>query len=58
MLAYLLDMVHEDLNRASPLKGPLLIERDHIGEEVKEEWAAESWAHHLQTSKSVVVDVF
>ena len=51
-------MVHEDLNRAAITKGPQAQERDYIGADVREDWAAESWAHHLKTNKSIIVDIF
>ncbi|CAD8076900.1 unnamed protein product [Paramecium sonneborni] len=55
LLSYLLDMIHEDLNRCK--KKESITEKDYIGEP-KEEWAAESWGEHLKINKSIVVDLF
>ncbi|CAD8054638.1 unnamed protein product [Paramecium sonneborni] len=55
LLSYLLDMIHEDLNRCK--KKELIKEKDYIGQP-KEEWAAESWGEHLKVNKSIVVDLF
>ncbi|CAD8143064.1 unnamed protein product [Paramecium octaurelia] len=55
LLSYLLDMIHEDLNRCK--KKENIKEKDYTGEP-KEEWAAESWGEHLKINKSIVVDLF
>ncbi|CAD8138896.1 unnamed protein product [Paramecium pentaurelia] len=55
LLSYLLDIIHEDLNRCK--KKEIIKEKDYIGEP-KEEWAAESWGEHLKINKSIVVDLF
>ena len=56
MLSYLLDIMHEDLNRCQK-KQPIQ-EKDYIGEVAKDEWAAEAWGEHLKINKSIVVDLF
>lgn len=56
LLSYLLDMIHEDLNRC--LKKQPILEKDYIGDIPKDEWAAESWGEHLKINKSIVVDLF
>ncbi|KAM3130160.1 hypothetical protein pb186bvf_017763 [Paramecium bursaria] len=55
VLSYLLDMIHEDLNRC---KQSIQIQnKDYYGDP-KDEWAAESWQEHLKANKSIIVDLF
>jgi len=54
-LAYLLDMIHEDLNRVK--KKPILTESEVKGRTVEEQ-AADSWKQYLLRNKSIIVDLF
>ena len=53
LLAFLLDGLHEDLNRI--LKKPYIPEDDRPGR-TDEELAAEAWANYLKRNDSVIVD--
>lgn len=54
-LVFLLDKLHEDLNR---VKEKLKIEeKDYTGDHF-EEYASESWRNYLSLNKSVIVDLF
>ena len=55
VLSYLLDMIHEDLNRCK--QSIQIVNKDYYGDP-KEEWAAESWQEHLKANKSIIVDLF
>ena len=54
-LSFLLDMLHEDLNRVK--EKPIVEEKDFSGD-LLEEYARESWKNHLCRNKSVIVDLF
>ncbi|CAD8149615.1 unnamed protein product [Paramecium octaurelia] len=58
-LMYLLDMIHEDLNRVTfPIKSVQL--REYSGDcnqRELEKQAAETWGDYLQRSKSIIVDL-
>eukprot|EP00299_Pterocystis_sp_00344_P014246 c7048_g1_i1.p1 GENE.c7048_g1_i1~~c7048_g1_i1.p1 ORF type:complete len:485 (+),score=83.00 c7048_g1_i1:60-1514(+) len=56
LMAFLLDGLHEDLNRCT--EKPYTPEIEHDGSRQDEEIAAESWANHLLRNKSVIVDLF
>ena len=53
LLAFLLDGLHEDLNRI--LKKPYIPEDERPGRS-DEELAAEGWANYLKRNDSVIVD--
>ena len=53
LLAFLLDGLHEDLNRI--LKKPYIPEDERPGRS-DEELAAEAWANYLKRNDSVIVD--
>jgi ubiquitin carboxyl-terminal hydrolase 8 len=53
-IAYLLDMIHEDLNRVK--KRPKV--NDEIKGRTAEEQAQESWKNYLLRNKSIIVDLF
>lgn len=60
VLAFLLDALHEDLNRAT--KKPAYKERKDLAEEDlsrkgEERYAAEAWHDHLRRHRSVLVDL-
>ena len=55
LLGYLLDGIHEDLNRIK--KKPYVENPDYAGQSDKA-WAAESWARYKLRNDSVIVDWF
>jgi ubiquitin carboxyl-terminal hydrolase 4/11/15 len=55
LLAFLLDGLHEDLNRI--LKKPVVELKEGDGRK-DEVIAAESWENHLKRNNSIVVDLF
>ncbi|EGR34211.1 ubiquitin specific peptidase 8, putative, partial [Ichthyophthirius multifiliis] len=54
-LAFLLDILHEDLNRV--IKKPYIKEKDYNCEK-HEEYSKESWKEYLMRNKSIIVDLF
>ena len=54
-LTYLLDIVHEDLNRV--IKKPYVEDKEYDDAHLEED-ASESWKNYLLRNKSVVVDLF
>ena len=54
-LAFLLDMIHEDLNRVH--KKPYIEGKDYYDNKL-EEHAFESWRNYLLRNKSIIVDLF
>ena len=56
LLAFLLDAIHEDLNRVKDK--PITSPPDHDGTQPDDEIAALSWDIHLKRNQSVVVDHF
>ena len=55
LLAFLLDGLHEDLNRV--LKKPYVELGSHVGK-TDEEFANQSWQDHLKRNDSIIVDIF
>ena len=58
-MIFLLDMIHEDLNRVK--KKEYIETKEHykqLSEEEQEHEAAEAWKDYLLRNKSVVVDLF
>ena len=55
LLAFLLDGLHEDLNRV--LKKPYVELGSHVGK-TDEEFAKQSWQDHLKRNDSIIVDIF
>jgi ubiquitin carboxyl-terminal hydrolase 4/11/15 len=55
LLAFLLDGLHEDLNRV--LKKPY-IEAKEDDKRPEQEIATEAWEHHLKRNQSIIVDLF
>jgi len=55
LLAYLLDGIHEDLNRIQ--QKPFIEDRDCDGTQDEED-AIESWKNYLRRDKSLIVDIF
>lgn len=55
LLAFLLDGLHEDLNRI--IKKPYVEMGSHVGKTDKE-FADESWNDHLKRNDSIIVDLF
>lgn len=53
-LLFLLDQIHEDLNRAEATKEPAQVCENASSEEA----AKAAWHNHLRSHKSIVVDVF
>ena len=56
LLAFLLDILHEDLNRADPRARPAAIPDEKVM--LDEDRAALSWKAYLERNSSVVVDLF
>ncbi|KAL4432979.1 hypothetical protein ABPG74_005352 [Tetrahymena malaccensis] len=54
-LIFLLDLLHEDLNRVK--KKPVIEDKDYQSDQY-ETYAAESWKNYLLRNKSIVVDLF
>ncbi|EAR96715.2 ubiquitin carboxy-terminal hydrolase (macronuclear) [Tetrahymena thermophila SB210] len=54
-LIFLLDLLHEDLNRVK--KKPAIEDKDYQSDQY-ETYAAESWKNYLLRNKSIVVDLF
>jgi ubiquitin carboxyl-terminal hydrolase 8 len=54
-LAYLLDGIHEDLNRIE--KKPYIEDRDYDGTNDEQD-AIEAWKNYLRRDKSLIVDIF
>mmetsp|Transcript_18854 Transcript_18854/g.21281 ORF Transcript_18854/g.21281 Transcript_18854/m.21281 type:complete len:736 (-) Transcript_18854:215-2422(-) len=54
-LSYLLDGLHEDLNRVKKKSSPVEIETKNRSEE---EISAESWFRYLKQNQSIIVDLF
>ncbi|XP_052751885.1 ubiquitin carboxyl-terminal hydrolase 32 [Galleria mellonella] len=57
LLAWLLDALHEDLNRAAPRPAPPPPHRDSDGRP-DQEVAAEAWASHTARNQSIMTDLF
>ncbi|CAK0871117.1 unnamed protein product [Prorocentrum cordatum] len=62
VMSFLLDALHEDLNRTRSLTKPPYIERKEVAEEDvarkgEERFAAEAWRDHLVRHRSVLVDL-
>lgn len=55
LLAFLLDGIHEDLNRI--IKKPYVELGSHVGK-TDEEFAEESWQDHKKRNDSIIVDTF
>ena len=55
LLAFLLDGLHEDLNRI--IKKPYVEMGSHLGK-TDEQFAQESWNDHLKRNDSIIVDLF
>lgn len=55
MLEWLLDALHEDLNRVTDKPYRELKDSDGRADC---EVAAEAWAHHLERNRSIIVDLF
>lgn len=55
LLAFLLDGLHEDLNRIK--KKPYVELGSHVGKS-DEEFAQESWQDHMKRNDSIIVDIF
>ena len=56
LLAYLLDMIHEDVNRVKSSQREVDLEfHDQF---CNESQAAQSWERHLKSNKSIIVDLF
>lgn len=55
LLAFLLDGLHEDLNRI--IKKPYIEMGSHVGKTDKQ-FAEESWQDHLKRNDSIIVDLF
>lgn len=63
LLGWLLDALHEDLNRVSPrphngCAGALSVDGAQLASEGEERYAAEAWRNHLRLNRSVIVDLF
>jgi ubiquitin carboxyl-terminal hydrolase 4/11/15 len=56
LLAYLLDGIHEDLNRVR--NKPYVTYKDNDGSIPEEEYAVYAWQNHLRRNQSIVVDKF
>lgn len=54
-MAFLLDIIHEDLNRVKDK--PYIADKDHNDNKL-EEHATESWKYYLMRNKSIIVDLF
>lgn len=55
LLAFLLDGLHEDLNRI--IKKPYIEMGSHVGK-TDRQFAEESWQDHLKRNDSIIVDLF
>lgn len=63
LLGWLLDALHEDLNRVGKKQGncqaePLNVAGDALESSEQERYAAEAWRNHLRANRSVIVDLF
>lgn len=54
-IAFLLDIIHEDLNRVKVK--PTIEDKDYNDDKL-EEHASEAWKHYLMRNKSIIVDLF
>lgn len=54
-LAFLLDIIHEDLNRVK--NKPYIEEKDYNDDKL-EEHSSEAWKNYLMRNKSIIVDLF
>ncbi|CAD8174963.1 unnamed protein product [Paramecium pentaurelia] len=56
LLSYLLDLLHQELNRSQP--NSKSVTKDYTGEYIDPKWAADSWGEHLKINRSIIVDLF
>lgn len=57
LLSFLLDGIHEDLNRIQSERKPYIEDRDCDGSNDEED-AIMAWSNHLRRDKSLIVDIF
>eukprot|EP00415_Alexandrium_ostenfeldii_P000250 UN0250 len=63
LLGWLLDALHEDLNRVRRQRADLttsqvVVSSQQSSEDMEERYAAEAWKNHLHRNRSVIVDLF